>query len=108
MEIKAIVWTCAMIFLLIGYVISKVFYLKKQNFRSKVFETIFLMLLIIGQIASLILRNHLIAIRCIIVAILVVFLINNIIFLRRMPRKGDHFVRIQGRTYIVRNIYPDD
>ena len=108
MDIKAIVWTCAMIFLLIGYVVSKIVYLKKQSYRSKVCETIFLMLLIVGQIVSLMLRNHLMVIRCIIAAILVLFWIGNIVTIRRMPRKGDHFVRMQGRTYIVRNIYPDD
>lgn len=107
MEITTI-WTCLMVFFLICCVISKIIYIIKQSYWSKIWETAFLTLLIIGNVIGLMLRNHFMIVRCAITLLLLVVWVYNMFKIRHIHKMGDNFVRIHGRTYIVRNIYDKD
>ena len=112
MGIGRIILIVGMSLALIGYVISMRRHWKFKDFRSGLFRAIFRFLIFIGVVANIIITGKssiaLFVINIICAVLLVLCLIWGVIYLKKFSKRVSHFKKMDGRTYIVKNIYKDD
>lgn len=111
MNTRIIIFGIVMFILMIAYIVSVIKHWRAKKFRIKLIQTIILALFLVVHIVNVALIGRGLFPLFILDIILFILLVWNVICLIRLAKdsnKDSHFVKIDGRTYIVRNIYSKD